>query len=549
MNQIINQKEPLLTLKEASLWASRFLKREISESNISYLIQYGKIKKISKAGAPVHISGRDLRAYYSRRGAKEADWKKRLGQDLSWSLAFDHLREKDTTKHVHRLHPCKGKFIPQLAGRFLSLYADNSKKEACFRPGDVVLDPFSGSGTTLVQANEMGLHAIGIDISRFSCMIAEAKLQSYDLPSLKKDAERLRRAMENFEADPSAAALERDLRAAAAGFNKKHFPSPEFKRLAAAKKISERAYGLEREKEFLKAFRRLLEKHNISLSAPGTESPGKAACKESFLEKWHLPSVRKEMLFALQEIQKTKDPANKKILSVILSRTARSCRATSHFDLATLKKPQIMPYYCWKHKKICRPLFSIRGWLERYIKDSLRRVEEFSHLKTEAFSALIHSDAGAADIFGEIKAKDSGFYALLKRRKIRGIFTSPPYVGQIDYHEQHAGAYELFGLPRKDGLEIGPLFKGRGAKAKEAYINGIAKALKNCRRFLAADFDVFLVANDKYQLYPEIAGRAGMKIAGRFRRPVLNRMERDQSPYDECVFHLKQEAALPLSRR
>ena len=39
------QTEQLLTIKEASRWASDFLNKSISESNISYLVQYGKVKK------------------------------------------------------------------------------------------------------------------------------------------------------------------------------------------------------------------------------------------------------------------------------------------------------------------------------------------------------------------------------------------------------------------------------------------------------------------------------------------------------------------------
>lgn len=110
MRQITN----LLTIKEASRWASDFLKRDISESNISYLVQYGKVKK-RNGGNSIFVDAGDLKNYYdSYRGQREIIWKKRLGSDLNWALSFDHLREKDTTKHVHRLHPYKGKFIPQL---------------------------------------------------------------------------------------------------------------------------------------------------------------------------------------------------------------------------------------------------------------------------------------------------------------------------------------------------------------------------------------------------------------------------------------------------
>ncbi|MFH1158700.1 MAG: site-specific DNA-methyltransferase, partial [Pseudomonadota bacterium] len=112
----------LLSIKEASKWASAFLKRDISESNISYLIQYGKIKKRAQPsnGNFICVNVEDLKRYYdSRCGQREMAWKKRLGNDLNWALSFDHLREKDTTKHVHRLHPYKGKFIPHLVEYFI----------------------------------------------------------------------------------------------------------------------------------------------------------------------------------------------------------------------------------------------------------------------------------------------------------------------------------------------------------------------------------------------------------------------------------------------
>jgi len=124
--------------------------------------------------------------------------------------------------------------------------------------------------------------------------------------------------------------------------------------------------------------------------------------------------------------------------------------------------------------------------------------------------------------------------------KIKGIFSSPPYVGLINYHEQHAYSYELFGFERNDESEIGPLFRGQGKEAKALYANGIADVLKNCRKYLQKDYDVFLVANDKYNLYPEIAMLADMKIVNQFKRPVLNRVEKDRSAYAEIIFHLKE---------
>ena len=66
--------------------------------------------------------------------------------ELSWSETS--LPERERTKHVHRLHPYLGKFIPQLVETLLDRHVP---------AGGRVLDPFAGSGTTLVQALESGL--------------------------------------------------------------------------------------------------------------------------------------------------------------------------------------------------------------------------------------------------------------------------------------------------------------------------------------------------------------------------------------------------------
>src|SRR5918912_4288948 len=92
-----------------------------------------------------------------------------LDLDLSWSES--ELPERERTKHVHRLHPYLGKFIPQLVEVVLDRY---------FAPGQRVLDPFAGSGTTLVQALESGLDATGADIAAFNCLLMEVKTRRYN---------------------------------------------------------------------------------------------------------------------------------------------------------------------------------------------------------------------------------------------------------------------------------------------------------------------------------------------------------------------------------
>jgi len=520
----------LLTIKQASEWASKFIRREVDDSNISYLVQYGKVKKLNGDGV-VKISVEDLKKYYgSFHGKREISWKARLGDDLNWSLSFDNLRERDTTKHVHRLHPYKGKFIPQLVQYFIDDHLDDFKKDIYFRSGDVILDPFAGSGTTLVQAHEMGIHAIGIDVSHFNCMIAETKLLDYDLPVLENEVKKIRQAITNYETDSKITDFETELLARMADFNNKYFPNPEFKYKIQRGQINENKYAVEKEKEFLKVYNNLVKKYDIELNHFSAKK---------FLDRWYIKNIRKEIDFAFGQIKKIKDVKNKKILAVILSRTIRSCRATTHSDLATLKEPQVTTYYCWKHKKICKPLFSIKEWFDRYAVDTVERLKDYARLKQNSYYAVLPADSRTVDIFKEVEKRSKNFYGILKKQKIRGIFTSPPYVGQIDYHEQHAYAYDLFGFERRDELEIGPLYRGQGMEARTSYVDGISKVLLNCRKFLVNGFDAFIVANDKYNLYPTIAERSGMKIVNQFKRPVLNRTERDKSPYSEIIFHLK----------
>ncbi|ODS34165.1 MAG: DNA-methyltransferase (cytosine-specific) [Candidatus Scalindua rubra] len=148
-----------LTIKQASQWATRLLEKQVTTSNISYLIQYGRIKKHNENGT-ILIDVTDLENYYKpHHQTKENIWKKRLGEDLNWALSFDEYKESERTKHVHRIHPYKGKFIPQLVEYFLDDHTDDFKKKVFFKKGDIILDPFCGSGTTLVQANELGMHA------------------------------------------------------------------------------------------------------------------------------------------------------------------------------------------------------------------------------------------------------------------------------------------------------------------------------------------------------------------------------------------------------
>ncbi len=530
--QKINDMPELLSIKEASQWATEYLNKNVTTSNIAYLIQYGRIRKIGNNGSTQVLKDDLVKYYKDQKKSRQEEWKEQLGEDLNWALSFEQYKEAETTKHVHRLHPYKGKFIPQLVEYFLDDHTDKFKKEVYFKPGDIVLDPFSGSGTTMVQACELGIHAVGVDVSAFNTMIGNCKVEKYNLADVQSEIIRISKALNKFIADSNAVEFEENLLQKLNVFNNKYFPVPEYKYKVKRKEIDEKTYGAEKEAEFLPIYNELVKKYKIKL---------RQEKEDTFLDKWYSQHIREEIEFVYNEIKKIENPKTKQIISLILSRTIRSCRATTHADLATLLEPVTTTYYCSKHGKICKPLFSIMKWWSTYSKDTVKRLGQFDKLRKNTFHTCLTGDSRNIDIIEQMNRVNPAFAELIEKQKIKGIFSSPPYVGLIDYHEQHAYAYDLFGFKRHDELEIGPLYKGRGREAKQSYIEGIIAVLNNTKKFLVDDYDIFLVANDKYNMYPTIAENAGMKIVNQYKRPVLNRTEKDKGAYAEIIFHLKEK--------
>ena len=94
---------------------------------------------------------------------------------------------------MHRLHPYLGKYVPQLVETFLRRH---------FAPGQRVLDPFAGSGTTLVECSTYGCPSVGVDVSAFNVLLASAKTRVRDADAVDAD---LRAALARFEAGEGTA--------------------------------------------------------------------------------------------------------------------------------------------------------------------------------------------------------------------------------------------------------------------------------------------------------------------------------------------------------
>ena len=73
-----------------------------------------------------------------------------------------------TSYATHGLFPYRGKFHPQMIKAILNIIGA--------KPGDVVLDPMAGSGTTAIEANIMGIDSVAVDLSPFCEYMMQAKI-------------------------------------------------------------------------------------------------------------------------------------------------------------------------------------------------------------------------------------------------------------------------------------------------------------------------------------------------------------------------------------
>jgi DNA modification methylase len=92
------------------------------------------------------------------------DYSERLGALLDEDLDF---HDQQSNYASHNLHSFPAKFPPQLPRKFI---------DALTSPGDVVLDPMAGSGTTLVEAVLAGRHGIAFDIDPLALLLSRVKV-------------------------------------------------------------------------------------------------------------------------------------------------------------------------------------------------------------------------------------------------------------------------------------------------------------------------------------------------------------------------------------
>jgi hypothetical protein len=164
-------------------------------------------------------------------------------------------------------------------------------------------------------------------------------------------------------------------------------------------------------------------------------------------------------------------------------------------------------------------------FLRRYSNDVAARIAAFAELRPAGARASVH----------HLDVRD-----LRLERPADALVTSPPYVGVIDYHDQHAYAYALLGLTPRNDEEIGSRSRGGGARAVRAYAGEMVSALATAATCLQPGAPLAIVVNDKLGLYGDILERAGLQLESRTLRHVNRRTSRRAGEYYEEILVARQ---------
>jgi site-specific DNA-methyltransferase (cytosine-N4-specific) len=119
--------------------------------------------------APADIEQARRRLTYFDAVAVDGAARRTTQSSLEHSAELKPKRRQPTRYSTHGLHEYRGKFNPQIARALLNIMGVSR--------GRRVLDPFCGSGTTLVEAAHLGVDATGTDLNPLAVAIAAGKLR------------------------------------------------------------------------------------------------------------------------------------------------------------------------------------------------------------------------------------------------------------------------------------------------------------------------------------------------------------------------------------
>lgn len=284
---------------------------------------------------------------------------------------------KESSYLTHGLHKYKGKFYPQLCRSLINV--------ASIEPGDLVLDPFMGSGTTLVECAVSGIDSIGFDLNPLARLIAATKLRLVRTPP-----KTLVGALGRFEA-----ALVRECESVGLAWGGSRSPEPDgdgdFPALALATTC-----GLPQ------------------------------AAKE--IGRWFPGAVRQKIVAVLRAARRTEEPVFRELVQVCLSDQIRSVSQQDPRDLRIRRRVQEIKD---------APLLSL-------LSDKLHK--ELDKLKAGMTVLGGPVKVVARAELRDARSLDPREHPILSRRRVDAVVTSPPYANALPYIDTDRLSLLVLGL-------------------------------------------------------------------------------------------------------
>ena len=283
----------------------------------------------------------------------------------------------------HGIHRFKGKFYPQLCRALLNM--------AEVKPGDLVLDPFAGSGTTLLEAWLGRVNAVGFDISPLAQLIASTKINV-----VVAGPRRLERTVDRFERRLAR-------RCQMFGLAWKRFGSGE---PAADSRFS--AEELARE-----------------CGVPAAESE---------FSRWFPGPVRHKLAVLVKTIRETRDDVARDFLWVVLSDCIRSVSQQEPRDLRIRRR--------------VRPIEDA-PLLQLFEERLLLELRKLDHAEP-IISSIRETGATAQAELADVRSLGRPTHAV-GQRKADAVITSPPYATALPYVDTDRLSFLVLGLVTRRG--------------------------------------------------------------------------------------------------
>ena len=104
------------------------------------------------------------------------------------------FRAENTKEYTHCYHSYPAMMIPQIVRKLILEYKPSGKFS-------LILDPYMGSGTTLVEASIYGVNSIGIDLNPLACLLGKTKTTHFNESILNEQFHFIEKKIQEYDAD------------------------------------------------------------------------------------------------------------------------------------------------------------------------------------------------------------------------------------------------------------------------------------------------------------------------------------------------------------